>query len=335
MIVGRLARRIRRLAMRGSGATILMYHRVAAPRRDPQLLCVHPERFEQHLQVLRRHWRVVPLARLVEELAVGRMPPRTVCVTFDDGYADNVEVAAPLLRANDVPATIFVTAGLVSASRPFLWWDELESLMLGSATLPTEIDLEVGAQRKAVRPGPPGGSDRWNVLLPDASPRQRAYLELHAALRGCGSGERGHAIDQLRLAAGGDGEPPAAVMTEEQLAVLPADGLIEIGGHTLSHPVLSSLAPDEQRREVVGSKQRLEEIVGRRVESFAYPYGGRSDYDSHTLAAVREASFRRACSTVAERASPGADPLQLPRFCVRDWDGDAFTRQLSAWAAGD
>jgi len=105
---------------------------------------------------------------------------------------------------------------------------------------------------------------------------------------------------------------------------LAAGGLVEIGAHTVTHPALAELPAAAQRSEIEGSKTSLEEILGHTVTSFAYPYGSPGHYTAETTAIVKEAGFGSACSGPAGLVWRGADPFQLPRFSMRDWDGAAF-----------
>ena len=109
------------------------------------------------------------------------------------------------------------------------------------------------------------------------------------------------------------------------------DGLIEVGAHTVTHPVLSALPIEAQNAEVQQSKSDLEEVLGRPVTSFAYPFGSAADYTEETIAAARRAGFLRACSNFPGVVGPDTDRFQLPRFLVRDWDGDEFDRRLRDW----
>jgi peptidoglycan/xylan/chitin deacetylase (PgdA/CDA1 family) len=118
-------------------------------------------------------------------------------------------------------------------------------------------------------------------------------------------------------------------LARDELTRLGDDGLIEIGAHTVSHPVLSRLAHPQQREEVVLSKETLEEALGRPIASFAYPYGAHEDFDDVTVDVVREAGFHRACTTLSGRLGGGTDPYRLPRFLVRDWTADELERRLS------
>jgi len=102
-------------------------------------------------------------------------------------------------------------------------------------------------------------------------------------------------------------------------------GLVDIGAHSVTHPVLSALPAAAQRDEITQCKFQLEEILGHTVSNFCYPHGA---YTAETIALVRSAGFASACSVVSRAVDPDADPFQLPRIHTRDWDADEFGRQL-------
>ncbi len=116
-------------------AIILMYHRVAEGGTDPFSLCVAPNRFAEHLEVLRKHVEPMHLRDFVAKLDNGGISRPTAVITFDDGYADNLKIAKPLLERHDVPATVFLTTGYLGGQREF-WWDELDRLLLQPGVLP-------------------------------------------------------------------------------------------------------------------------------------------------------------------------------------------------------
>ena len=123
-------------------------------------------------------------------------------------------------------------------------------------------------------------------------------------------------------------------LTIQEILTLAQGGLLEIGSHTITHPVLSARPPATQREEIQQSKAHLEEVLGCPVTSFAYPYGRQSDYTTETVALVQEAGFVCACSASADVVRQGADPFRLPRLHVQDWDGDKFTQVLLRWLDG-
>jgi peptidoglycan/xylan/chitin deacetylase (PgdA/CDA1 family) len=128
--------------------------------------------------------------------------------------------------------------------------------------------------------------------------------------------------------------PTHRALSLQEIVTLAQGKLIEIGSHTVTHPVLSTLCGDLQRNEVQQSKVMLEEILGHPVISFAYPYGARSTYTDETITIVRAAGFACACSTLTGFVERGVDCFQLSRVQVQDWNGEEFARQLSIWFDG-
>ncbi|MFA6175409.1 MAG: FkbM family methyltransferase, partial [Phycisphaerae bacterium] len=120
---------------------ILLYHRIADEPMDYQLLCTSPENFESHLKTLSQNYRVIRLAELLDEIKNNRFVPNTIALTFDDGYADNFTNALPLLEKYKIPATIFVTSGMVGSDRLF-WWDAMEEIFLKNIQLPDKLRME-------------------------------------------------------------------------------------------------------------------------------------------------------------------------------------------------
>lgn len=341
------------------GATdglVLLYHRVADLPTDPQLLAVSPAHFRQQLDALTSECRVMALSAMIERVQAGTLPPRSVAITFDDGYADNLTQAAPLLRECGAPATVFVASGYVGGPREF-WWDELEALLLRPGSLPRVLSVEFGNAARTWDLGEvalytEGDFTRhraWTVTQRvDPTPRQRAYRELFDYLRTMRPGHRNDALavldeasrcDTHHLHAGVHAPDSDAQrhlpkvthqpLTRAQLRELAADGLIEIGAHTVNHPVLSALPVPEQLAEITPCKADLEAIIDRPVTSFSYPFGTRRDYTSETVQLVRQAGFHQACSNFAGLVTGASDPFQLPRVLVRDWDADTLMARVA------
>ena len=319
----RLAARWLRSRFVGEGL-ILGYHRVADVARDTYSLCVTPQHFAEQLQVLHQYTQPISLRQLVKGLLDGNLPQRAVVVTFDDGYADVAYHAMPLLERYQIPATVFVTTGYIG--REF-WWDELERIVLSAAVLPDELFLDVK-----------DGTFEWTVhdaayLTLDKgapSPRQRLLQSLYALLLPLSYEERQGALARLWAWAGtrsNDRAHPRA-LTSEELVQLTGGSLVDIGAHTVTHPVLSSLPAAAQRSEIEQSKACLEELLGHPVTSFSYANGSSSE---ETPALVRDAGFVCACASHNDVAWRGSDHFYLPRFWIPDWDGQVFSRWLQRW----
>jgi peptidoglycan/xylan/chitin deacetylase (PgdA/CDA1 family) len=325
-------------------AIILLYHRVIDLPSDPQGLCVSRRNFAEHLQLLRAWGRTIRMTMLSQALQHGKWGRRMVLITFDDGYADNLYNAKPLLERYDIPATVFVTTGYLGSKKEF-WYDSLERIFLHSGPLPEVLRLKVnGFAMECELGSKPAGLDvacrnlkPWNVFRQDIPAiRHTLYRTLCEMLCTLPDAERREVLNNLAAWAGMDTINRAThrTLSSEELIRLADGGLIDIGSHTVSHPVLSSLSVALQAEEITRSKARVEELLGRPVDGFAYPFGGRSDYTEQTVVAVREAGFKWACSNFAGLVRRDTDPWQLPRFLVRDCDGEAFGRALNEWMDG-
>jgi peptidoglycan/xylan/chitin deacetylase (PgdA/CDA1 family) len=307
---------------------------------DPQLLCVTPEHFAEHVELIAESYEPLPLQHLVASLREGELPPRAVTITFDDGYADNLAAAKPVLERHRVPATVFVASGWIGADRPF-WWDELEILLLWPGRLPPVLALEIGGEPlrwelgddAAYTPEAAAARSGWTVLdRHDPGPRQRIYRELATRSRALDERARERVLDSLRTVVersdAAEGEPPRP-LTLDELRRLADGDLVDIGAHTVTHPTLSELEPAEQHEEIWGCRKQLESALGRRVASFAYPFGGARDFDRTTALIVRDAGFDHACANVSSRLGRGADLFRLPRVLVRDCGGAELARMLA------
>lgn len=308
---------------------ILMYHRVVAADSDPWSLCVTPEHFAEHLQVLKDAFAVVSVRDLALALRERRLVDRTVAISFDDGYADNLHNARPLLDAAELPATIFMTTGQLGRAREF-WWDELEQLLLNDRPLPEELALEFKTGTRSWHASSRRDDQSVkNMRAWEGQPGSRMAL-FHAiweALLPLSSDERNAALDQLNSSIKWSPtlRPTHCVLTAEEIRVLAQDGLIDIGGHTVNHLLLTAHSESVQRREIEANRSQLRELTGKNVSCFAYPFG---DHDVTATRLTRAAGFECACTTVENTVWRYSDPFRMPRFAVEDWDGDEFARRL-------
>ena len=322
-------------------ALILTYHRVENLDSDPQMLCVTPQRFAEQMSVLRKCFRVVPLQQLVKQIRGGERTANTVAISFDDGYADNLLHAKPLLERHDVPATVFIASDYVGGRATF-WWDELESILLGNDALPQKLRLAIDGQlffwdlgEDALHVDPSHEPGQWHVecgTMP--SRRHRIYQALHQVLYTMSADKRDALLGKLRAWAGRSQQPREShrTMTHSELASLAQCPLVEIGAHTATHPALSMLPPHQQDAEIRDGKIRLEQMIGRETNSFAYPYGSLTSFNDTTSRLVQAAGFSLACTTFTDSVRAGCDAFQLPRLPVRNWNGEEFERYLTGWA---
>jgi peptidoglycan/xylan/chitin deacetylase (PgdA/CDA1 family) len=317
---------------------ILIYHRVAEANVDPWAINVSPAHFVQQLQVLNAIANPVSLRDLSSAKSDRELPPRPVCVTFDDGYADNLYAAKPALEAYRVPATVYVTTGYLGVPEN-LWWDELAKLILDPETGQEELSLNLNGHHyayvfppKAAEPDDPDPNSKWRAWEAAPGPRQSAYVAIYGMLLRLSNSEREKALEQLRREANRYADRRQhRCLTVDELHKLASGDMVEIGAHTVTHPVLAQLPLDQQEQEISGSKRRLEELIGKSVTSFAYPYGKKHHYNRQTVEAVRASGFTYACSNFDGLVTRSSNRFALPRFQPMDWDGDHFADVMDWW----
>lgn len=331
----RMYRRGRRLWRRlRPRAVILTYHRVFAADTDPQLLCVSPLHFEEHLEVISRQYRPVRVRELRGLMERGRALHGSVVITFDDGYADNLYNARPLLERYAVPATVFVTTGRLGGTSEF-WWDDLERLLLLSNDIPETLRVRADGKVYNLN-AEPSRSVRetwknWNVQWAETpTGRHQTYRFLQRLLKPLDEGTRAKVLRDLAREVNlqEEGRATHRPMTTADLRQLAEGDLVEVGSHTVTHAQLSARPVSEQQREIFESHRQLQDIVDKPVVSFSFPFGTREDYDADTVDLVRRAGFEQACVNMRGQVTRGTDRYRLPRFVVRDWNGEEFARRL-------
>lgn len=289
------------LSPSGAGArlSILIYHRVL-PRRDP-LFCEEPDaaRFEEEMRWVRHWFHVLPLHQAVTHLYEGSLPARALAITFDDGYADNEEVAAPILQRLGLSATFFISTGYWDGS--CMWNDRLIEAIRTSTR--QELDLRAAGLRCY-----PIGS---------LEARRETIVTVRREIRHL-SPVRREELTQAIVTASGSNEPRGLMMSPQQVRKLRDRGM-DIGAHTMTHPILTRLDAGTARREIAGSKHQLEDLLNGPVDLFAYPNGvPQQDYTAEHVRIVRDSGFKAAVSTAWGAASVRSDRFQLPRFTP--WD---------------
>jgi peptidoglycan/xylan/chitin deacetylase (PgdA/CDA1 family) len=279
--------------------TTLIFHRVL-PRPDP-IFPDEPDarRFNQVLGWIKSWFNVLPLDVAVDLKKARKLPPRAAAITFDDGYADNCTVALPILRHHGLSASFFIATGFLDGGR--MWNDTvIESIRNCPANYLDLTTLGLGAHPIA-----------------SALEKRTAIAAIIGQIKYLPIGER-LALTQKLSEAAGVTPPDDLMLTSAQVKELRAGGM-QIGAHTVSHPILARTNLAEARREITDSKYFLEQLLETRVTLFAYPNGKpSSDYLPEHAALVRELGFAAAVSTAWGVAGHDTDPFQIPRFTP--WD---------------
>lgn len=283
----------------GNKLFILIYHRVFA---EPDYM--HPgevdkKEFSWQMQLLARYFRVLPLSEALKAQTEGRLPTRAVSVTFDDGYADNLHNALPILQENQLTATFFIASGFLDGGR--MWNDRIVEAIRTAKV--DSVDLS--------------GLDLGLCEIKSEDQRQQLARKLVGVAKYKTLAEREIYIEQILAAVEAEvGE--SLMLTTPELLQLHQAGM-EIGGHTLSHPILKTLADAEVWTEIAVNKQVLEEKLGSRLRVFAYPNGKKEvDYLPAHAELVKSLGYEGAVSTEWGVNGAGTDRWQLARFTP--WD---------------
>lgn len=279
--------------------SILIFHRVL-PTIDP-LFPNEPDavRFDQMMGWIKSWFNVLPLDQAAAHLKSGTLPARAAAITFDDGYADNRTVALPILKKHGLPATFFIATGFLDGGR--MWNDTvIEAVRLADAPSLDLQALNLGIHE--------------NSTTVD---KRRAIESIIGQLKYLPLAERIANSEQVAMTLGC--VPPSnLMMTSGQVGELRAAGM-QIGGHTVSHPILARLDQFNAWQEITAGKTHLEDILGESIQLFAYPNGKPGqDYLPEHSEMVRELGFTAAVSTAWGTAGTHSDIFQLPRFTP--WD---------------
>jgi peptidoglycan/xylan/chitin deacetylase (PgdA/CDA1 family) len=284
--------------------SILIFHRVL-PQPDPVFpLELDAARFDRLMGLVRRSFNVLPLEAAVDGLAAGRLPPRAMAITFDDGYADNHDVALPILRCHGLHATFFIATGFLDGGRMFND-TVIESLRHSPLT-----ELDAG--------------DFGLGRLPIGTPALKAAAigQLLGVIKYQSPAEREPSLARLRTRAPPRHRPDDLMMRSDQVQAMAAAGM-GLGAHTLDHPILCSIEDAEVARQMRGSRDRLQQLVQAPVDLFAYPNGRPDrDYARRHAELARGLGFKAAVTTAPGVARPGDDLFELPRFTP--WQAGAW-----------
>ncbi|MDJ0740834.1 MAG: polysaccharide deacetylase family protein [Gammaproteobacteria bacterium] len=273
----------------------LIFHRVLADR-DP-MSPGEPTAawFDDLIAMLARNFELLALSEAVRRAADGTLRAGSVSITFDDGYADNATIAAPVLRKHSAPATFFVASGYLDGGR--MWNDTIIETFRRLDPGTHEIDAEAGL----------------TFTLGDWASRRQAAGDTIKAWKHLPPAQRRANVEALATRVGG--LPDDLMMTTEQLRGLDAQRGVTIGGHTRTHPILAAIDDDEARGEIEGGKADLESVLQHDIELFAYPNGkAGADYTAGHADLVRRAGFAAAVATDWGTLSTATDRYRIPRF---------------------
>lgn len=300
---------------------VLCYHSVisnTAPINSQTNIAVSQEQFENHLKILRKDWHPISLEDVSQACYNNKLlPDFSVLVTFDDGFRNNYTLAAPLLKKYDIPAIVFITTGLIGKDQ-LLWGQEVQERIIG------------------------GSKDMIPDVLENSSHSisgkifQRGLLAkqiMHQCKR-LSHKQRCEYLEKLRNVTSLNLEEPwkkelYEFMSWDEVRDIRNYG-VALGAHTVSHPILSSLEPNDLRRELQESKSTLEQELGEECFSLAYPNGGTNDFNEQVIEEAKNLGFQIGFNLCRRRNAEQLNPMSINRFCItRDLSLLEFERILT------
>jgi peptidoglycan/xylan/chitin deacetylase (PgdA/CDA1 family) len=293
--------------LRRNDACVLMYHGVSTVDfRFPVWTQLPATAFEKHMEYLTSgNFSICTLSTLVRCLHEQRpFPKHAVAITFDDGFRNNVTTAYPILEKYQVPATIFLTTGLIGTDQ-LIWSDELLIALL--TTNNTSVDIPETGTLDLSGPELTGQAFRRIVQQLKRTPvsRKNSILQrIITELSGPSAGSQSVQRDELSL------------MSWAEARRLQDGGLIEFGGHTSRHEILTRIDPTHLIDDLIDCKSVLDENLGADASLFAYPNGSRDDYDSQVIQAAKHAGWGSAVTTLSGHMTLKSHLFEIPRIGI-------------------
>ena len=292
----------------GTAPRILLYHGVTDETGDGifnyRAKFVSTQAFRAHMEWVKKTFKVLPLAELIERSQAGTLPPRALAITFDDGYRNNYSDAYPILRELGLPATFFITTDFIEKPSP-LPVDMIEYAI--GKTMQPQITLEIGGEQKQFSLENRQARIAADMVLRKhmkTLPAERAQAFIEDIVRACGCDLR-QAFDAS----------PYCPMTWDQMREMEMNGM-SFAPHTRTHPILSRLPREAAADEITGSKDVLRRELANPLSVFAYPNGGRDDYTQETIEILKAAGLNASLTTESRTLGPSESPYTLPRFTM-------------------
>lgn len=279
--------------------SILIYHQVFQNSDAMRPSEPDAETFRWHMLLIKKYFKPLSITAALAHIKQGTLPANAICITFDDGYINNLEVAAPILKELAIPATVYIATGFSQGENMFN--DRVIDLVADNNI--STLNLQALGEE--------------SIPLGAVNQRIKVAYQVIAKIKYRAIDERKVLIDEIYRDNLGV-ESLAKMMTTKQIKQLSALG-IDIGAHTVEHPILKVLTPQQQREQIMQCQNDLQQLLGQPISGFAYPNGKISvDYDEVTRDIVSELGFDYAVSTNWGHSTQKTDKYQLNRFTP--WD---------------
>ncbi len=280
-----------------SFAVILGYHRVSDSEFPWSLTAVDTRTFEDQIRYLAQSYNILPLEEIATYLKEGKsLPPKTVAVTFDDGYKCVYKKAYPILKKYDTPATVFLTTGPIGDGRLF-WWDLVRYAIYHTSIQTLELE-------------------NLGTFSLDAGQEKEAIVKMVTEkLIQLANKDKNKSVEEIIEKTGVDTPLDLGkklILNWDEIYEM-AENNIDFGAHTVTHPLLSRLRPKEVRDEVTQSKRQIERSLGKPVTTFAYPYGGPDHFNPQNMEVLKESGFTCAVTCIPTIVKGNTNPYKMGR----------------------
>ena len=301
-------------------AVVLIYHRVTNLPLDPQLLSVSPENFDNQIKFLKEKYLVMDIEEFSEIISnTKKVPKNTVVITFDDGYADNLYEALPILEAHHAQALFYISTSLLDTKLEF-WWDDLERVFLTGHTIPNQLALDIN-------------NISYTFNTSNSDEKKETYNALHPLVKNCKTIDRDNAVKRIVNWSGlsREGRESHRMLTTQELIKLSKSKSSVIGAHTHTHPKLSLGSFQEQMDDIALSKRNLEKILNNKIEHFSYPFGSKEDYNAESVLVCKKLGFKMVCANYHNQVHRWHSKFELPRMLVRNWSLKEFKDKMNVF----
>lgn len=294
----------------------LLYHRVSCLQEDVFNIAVTPETFESHMSFLSREYNIVRFEEDWNNIPDGK----NIVITFDDGYYDNYYYALPILNRYKVPATFFITTGNIGTMHEF-WWDKLITIISSEMTFPPQYQLK---------------NDLYEYIWKTESYEKRLDMikSVHFLMRRESFRSHDNWVSELekwanveseKLAVKGKNRPLSFIEFQE----MAKNDLVTIGGHTIHHASLGGLTYNEQKEEIKGSIDKLRDLLGKDIEVFSYPFGGKCDYNQDTFRILEQCGIKKAATTEMRQCGYTDYKYEIPRCTVGECEIEVLEKKIA------
>lgn len=302
---------------------ILLYHRVEYLCDDYNMLAVTPDNFEKHMCYLSKHYDVLSLEEPIEKWFEGGERD-AVIITFDDGYYDFLYNAVPVLKKYHIPATIFISTGNIDTGYEN-WTDSIMRAIFSNHKQNDFYTFNVDGLYRGRYP-----TENYQEKYDFYQFIRRAFLLSTAEMR---QKYEKQLLDWSGLRR--EGRVNRRIMTSDEIRKLVEIPGISIGAHTVTHAALKYLSEAEQKSEILESKRVLEEITGKNVKLFSYPFGTKEEYSKVTVELLKDAGFEKSVVAYSGSITKDSDTYELCRFTVNNYDEADFITFVDGCVFGE